>query len=195
MLAAACVRPCEDGVEVQTANAKVEKRRAVLTELLMADQPPTDEDPKETTTGDNLLLELARRYGLHGKPTLLNNVETFASVPIILRRGAEWWKAQGVNGGFGLKFFSVSGHAEAPGRLLRARGDDGRRGDRAGPRGARRRGGGRDPARRRLDELPRPGLPRPAAHVRAAGAATMSAARTGEAARGAADRAAATPCS
>ena len=60
VLAAACVRPCEDGMEVTTASAKVEKQRAVLTELLMADQP--DEDPKETTTGDNLLLDLARRY-------------------------------------------------------------------------------------------------------------------------------------
>ena len=60
VLAAACVRPCEDGMEVTTADAKVEKQRAVLTELLMADQP--DEDPKETTTGDNLLLTLARRY-------------------------------------------------------------------------------------------------------------------------------------
>ncbi len=54
-------------------------------------------------------------YGLHGLPTLMNNVETFASVPAILGRGAEWWKAQGVNGGEGLKFFSVSGHVERPG--------------------------------------------------------------------------------
>jgi formate dehydrogenase beta subunit len=54
-------------------------------------------------------------YGLHGRPTLMNNVETLASVPIILDRGAEWWKAQGVNGGAGLKFFSVSGHVERPG--------------------------------------------------------------------------------
>src|SRR5918995_2619747 len=60
VLAAACVRPCEDGMEVQTATPKVEKQRAVLTELLMADQP--DVDPKEATTGDNMLLELARRY-------------------------------------------------------------------------------------------------------------------------------------
>jgi len=60
VLAAACVRPCEDGMEVTTASPKVEKQRAVLTELLMADQP--DEDPKQTTTGDNLLLELASRY-------------------------------------------------------------------------------------------------------------------------------------
>ena len=60
VLAAACVRPCEDGMEVTTANEKVERQRKVLTELLMADQPEVD--PKETTTGDNLLLTLARRY-------------------------------------------------------------------------------------------------------------------------------------
>ena len=54
-------------------------------------------------------------YGLHGHPTLMNNVETLAAIPIILERGADWWKAQGVNGGEGLKFFSVSGHVEAPG--------------------------------------------------------------------------------
>ena len=62
VLAAACVRPCEDGMEVTTASETVERQRATLTALLMADQPPVDEDPKETTTGDNLLLELARRY-------------------------------------------------------------------------------------------------------------------------------------
>ncbi len=58
-------------------------------------------------------------YGLHGHPTLMNNVETFAAVPIILERGAQWWKDQGVNGGDGLKFFSVSGHVEAARRVLR----------------------------------------------------------------------------
>ena len=36
----------------------------MLTELLLADQPPRDEDPKETTTGDNVLLELADGYGV-----------------------------------------------------------------------------------------------------------------------------------
>jgi formate dehydrogenase major subunit len=60
VLAAACVRPCEDGMEVKTATETVERQRKVLTELLMSDQP--DVDPKETTTGDNLLLGLARRY-------------------------------------------------------------------------------------------------------------------------------------
>ena len=60
--AAACVRPVEDGMEVKTATDDVERNRAMLTQLLMADQPPTEEDPKQTTTGDNELLELADRY-------------------------------------------------------------------------------------------------------------------------------------
>jgi formate dehydrogenase beta subunit len=51
-------------------------------------------------------------YGLWGKPTLMNSVETFAHVPVIVERGAEWWKAQGVRDGTGLKFFAVSGHVE-----------------------------------------------------------------------------------
>ncbi|HEX6654374.1 MAG TPA: 2Fe-2S iron-sulfur cluster-binding protein, partial [Thermoleophilaceae bacterium] len=62
--AAACVRPCEDGMEVKTTTPEVEQRRGTLTQLLMADQPPTEEDPKETTTADNELLVLARRYGI-----------------------------------------------------------------------------------------------------------------------------------
>ena len=45
----------------------VESQRATLTELLLVDQPPAEEDPKETTTADNELLALARRYGVeHG---------------------------------------------------------------------------------------------------------------------------------
>ena len=70
--AAACVRPCEEGMEVKTATPEVERNRATLTELLMSDQPPTEKDPKETTTGDNELLVLARRYGVqreNGVPT------------------------------------------------------------------------------------------------------------------------------
>ena len=34
-------------------------------------------------------------YGLHGRPTLINSVETFADVPVILQRGADWWAEQG----------------------------------------------------------------------------------------------------
>jgi formate dehydrogenase major subunit len=62
--AAACVRPCEDGMEVKTATPDLERHRAQLTELLLVDQPPVPEDPKETTTADNELLVLVRRYGL-----------------------------------------------------------------------------------------------------------------------------------
>ena len=54
-------------------------------------------------------------YGLWGKPTLMNSVETFADVPIIVSRGAEWWKGQGLDESDGLKFFAVSGHVEMPG--------------------------------------------------------------------------------
>ncbi len=54
-------------------------------------------------------------HGLFGKPTLINNVETFAFVPWILRHGAAAWKALGRNGAAGLKFLSVSGHVERPG--------------------------------------------------------------------------------
>jgi NADH:ubiquinone oxidoreductase subunit F (NADH-binding) len=54
-------------------------------------------------------------YGLWGKPTLMNSVETFAHVPVIAQRGAGWWKQQGTGGGSGLKFFAVSGHVERPG--------------------------------------------------------------------------------
>ena len=54
-------------------------------------------------------------YGLHGQPTLMNSVETLAHVPVIARRGAAWWKEQGVGESAGLKFFAVSGHVERPG--------------------------------------------------------------------------------
>jgi NADH:ubiquinone oxidoreductase subunit F (NADH-binding)/NADH:ubiquinone oxidoreductase subunit E len=54
-------------------------------------------------------------HGLHGKPTLMNNVETYSFVPAILTEGAERWKAHGVNGATGWKFLSVSGDVERPG--------------------------------------------------------------------------------
>jgi formate dehydrogenase/NADH-quinone oxidoreductase subunit F len=54
-------------------------------------------------------------YGLHGKPTLMNSVETFAHVPVIARSGASWWHAQGKGDHSGLKFFAVSGHVTRPG--------------------------------------------------------------------------------
>ena len=62
--AAACVRPCEEGMEVTTTNERVERQRSTLTELLLADQPDPELDPKETTTADNELLVLVRQFGL-----------------------------------------------------------------------------------------------------------------------------------
>src|SRR6202035_4341967 len=60
--AASCVRACESGMQVQTSTPEVERSRAVLTRLLVSDQPPRERDPKQTTTGDNELLVLADRY-------------------------------------------------------------------------------------------------------------------------------------
>jgi formate dehydrogenase/NADH-quinone oxidoreductase subunit F len=53
-------------------------------------------------------------YGLHGRPTLMNSVETFADVPIIAQRGAQWWREVGRGDSVGWKFFAVSGHVEHP---------------------------------------------------------------------------------
>ncbi len=53
--------------------------------------------------------------GVFGKPTALNNVETFANVPQILVRGVDWYKAQGLGGAAGLKFVGISGDVRKPG--------------------------------------------------------------------------------
>ncbi|HEX5493184.1 MAG TPA: formate dehydrogenase subunit alpha [Mycobacteriales bacterium] len=71
VFAAACVRPCEDGMRVSTSTPELERDRATLTELLVADQPLRAEDPKQTTTGDNLLLELADRFDVARETTAL----------------------------------------------------------------------------------------------------------------------------
>ncbi|MBA2639522.1 MAG: NAD(P)H-dependent oxidoreductase subunit E [Nocardioidaceae bacterium] len=54
-------------------------------------------------------------FGLWGKPTLMNSVETFADVPVIVERGAQWWCDQGEGDSNGLKFFAVSGDVARPG--------------------------------------------------------------------------------
>ncbi len=54
-------------------------------------------------------------HGLYNKPTVINNVETLAFVPMILLKGPDWVKAQGQNGGTGLKFVGISGHVVRPG--------------------------------------------------------------------------------
>lgn len=54
-------------------------------------------------------------YGLYGKPTIINNVETFANVPLILERGADWYKSLGTADSAGVKVFSLSGRVRKPG--------------------------------------------------------------------------------
>jgi len=54
-------------------------------------------------------------HGLHGQPTLINNVETFAFVPVILALGGAWFAHQGVNGAKGLKYLALSGDVQRPG--------------------------------------------------------------------------------
>ena len=53
--------------------------------------------------------------GLYASPTLINNVETLANVPSILREGPEWFAAIGTEKSPGTKVFSVSGKVERPG--------------------------------------------------------------------------------
>ncbi len=54
-------------------------------------------------------------YGLFGRPTTINNTETLASVPTILRNGGEWFLNLGLPNNGGPKLFSISGHVERPG--------------------------------------------------------------------------------
>ena len=56
-------------------------------------------------------------YGVYGKPTTVNNTESFASVPTIMRKGAKWFADLGVEKSGGTKCFSVSGHVNRPGNF------------------------------------------------------------------------------
>ncbi|HET8554150.1 MAG TPA: NADH-quinone oxidoreductase subunit NuoF [Rhodanobacteraceae bacterium] len=56
-------------------------------------------------------------FGLYGKPSTINNTETYASVPAILRNGAEWFLNIGKPNNGGPKIFSVSGHVNNPGNF------------------------------------------------------------------------------
>jgi formate dehydrogenase major subunit len=62
--AASCVRACENGMEVKTSTPELERSRAVLTEMLLSDQPDREQDAKQAKTGDNELLALADRFGV-----------------------------------------------------------------------------------------------------------------------------------
>lgn len=53
--------------------------------------------------------------GLWGRPTVINNVETFFFVSVILARGVDWMKSSGTNGSAGVKFVGVSGDVLRPG--------------------------------------------------------------------------------
>ncbi len=65
-LAAACVRPCEPGMQVRTRGEEIEAHRARLVDLLMSEQPDPETDARERALGDNALLALARRYDAWG---------------------------------------------------------------------------------------------------------------------------------
>ena len=54
-------------------------------------------------------------FGLYGKPTVVNNVETFTNVPLILEKGAEWYQELGTDDSAGVKIFSLSGRVKKPG--------------------------------------------------------------------------------
>ena len=54
-------------------------------------------------------------YGLYGKPTTINNTETFAAVPAIIANGGDWFLELGKPNNGGTKIFSVSGHVNRPG--------------------------------------------------------------------------------
>lgn len=58
--------------------------------------------------------------GLFGRPTIVNNVETLAAVPLIIDRGADWWKSLGCESSigepasYGVRLMGVSGHVNNP---------------------------------------------------------------------------------
>ena len=54
-------------------------------------------------------------FGLYGKPTVINNTETLASIPVILSQGGEWFRDLGVENSGGSKLFSISGSVNKPG--------------------------------------------------------------------------------
>ena len=53
--------------------------------------------------------------GLYGRPTTINNTETYASIPVILEKGAEWFLGLGKPNNGGCKIFSVTGHVNQAG--------------------------------------------------------------------------------
>lgn len=56
-------------------------------------------------------------FGLYGRPTNINNTESYASVPVILEKGGQWFLDLGKPNNGGVKLFSVSGHVNKPGNF------------------------------------------------------------------------------
>ncbi|GAA0580662.1 NADH-quinone oxidoreductase subunit NuoF [Kribbella sandramycini] len=54
--------------------------------------------------------------GLYGCPTVINNVESIASVPVILKNGADWFSSMGTEKSKGMTLYSLSGHVTRPGQ-------------------------------------------------------------------------------
>ena len=55
------------------------------------------------------------QFGFLGKPTLINNVETLANIPLILEKGGDWYSKIGVENSPGIKLFALSGNVKKPG--------------------------------------------------------------------------------
>ncbi len=56
-------------------------------------------------------------HGLYASPTVVNNVESIASVPSIVRHGAEWFSSMGTEKSKGYTLYSLSGHVQNPGQF------------------------------------------------------------------------------
>ncbi len=56
-------------------------------------------------------------HGLYQSPTVVNNVETIASVPYIVLNGVEWYRSMGTEKSPGPKIYSISGHVNRPGQF------------------------------------------------------------------------------
>ncbi len=54
-------------------------------------------------------------YGVYGVPTNINNVESYANVPLIIKNGASWYTAIGSSSAPGTRLFGISGHVKRPG--------------------------------------------------------------------------------
>ena len=55
--------------------------------------------------------------GLYAAPTVINNAESIASVPSIVRNGAEWFSSMGTEKSKGMTLYSLSGHVKRPGQF------------------------------------------------------------------------------